>query len=573
MTEMLTVESERVDDVPLLLAQQERMRVPELLDEQFPRHGNRQGLSLGWLLSIWLAHLLSASDHRMAHVRGWAKELLATLRQCTGQAPAELDFTDDRLADGLSALADDACWQAFEQALNQNLLRVYDLQAERVRLDSTSAKGYWTVSEDGLLQFGHSKDHRPDLPQLKVMLSSLDPLGLPLVTQVLSGERADDPLYIPAISEVRQGLARRELLYIGDSKMGALETRAFVQAGGDFYLCPLGLIQLPADTLAGYLAPVWAGTRDLTAIHRLREDGTQEQIAEGFELKQELTAVVNDRPETWTERRLVVRSFAQVAAAQRGLQLRLSTAQAELAALTERKQGKKVFNAVSELQSAAEAIVTRHDVAGLLRLDYQELVHERTLRAYRQRPASVQIEKQLRLQVSVDPAAVAAWERSLGWRVYVTNQTSERLSLAQAVLGYRSEYIIEHDFSRLKGKPLSLTPMYLRTDERIKGLVRLLSIGLRVLTLLEFVVRRGLATEQATLSGLYQDSPKHATARPTAERLLEAFKGITLTTIHLGDQLHRHLPPLSALQQRILALLGLPTDVYTRLADLSTNPP
>jgi transposase len=108
-----------------------------------------------------------------------------------------------------------------------------------------------------LLQFGHSKDHRPDLPQVKVMLASLDPVGLPLVTQVLSGERADDPLYMPAIAEVRQGLGRRGLLYIGDSKLGALDTRAFVQAGGDYYLCPLGLVQVPADVLDSYLAPVW----------------------------------------------------------------------------------------------------------------------------------------------------------------------------------------------------------------------------------------------------------------------------------------------------------------------------
>ena len=68
------------------------------------------------------------------------------------------------------------------------------------------------------------------------------------------------------------------------------------------------------------------------------------------------------------------------------------------------------------------------------------------------------------------------------------------------MLAYRSEYVIEHDFARLKGKPLSLAPMYLRTDERIKGLIRLLTIGLRVLTLCEFVVRRRLAAEQTTLA-------------------------------------------------------------------------
>jgi transposase len=573
MTEKLTVESERVDDMPVLMGHQVRMGVPDLLDRHFARHGNRQGLSLGWLTSMWLTYILSESDHRMSHVRGWAIQRLETLRCSSGRRVNELDFTDDRLADVLQALSDDARWSTFEKALNGNLLRVYDLPAERVRVDSTTASGYWTVTEEGLLQFGHSKDRRPDLPQVKVMLSSLDPLGMPVVTQVVSGQRADDPLYVPAITQVRQGLGRRGLLYVGDSKMGALATRAFVQAGGDYYLCPLGLVQLPAKVLHSYLAPVWTKQQVLTPAYRQREGGSQEQIAEGFERTEELTVQVDGQTVTWTERRLIIRSSSLAKKAVRGLHTRLAHAQTALAALTERKRGKKVWRDVNELRQAAEAILVRRDVVGLLHLDVQEVMHERQLRAYGQRPATIRVEKELRLQVTVDEQAVQATERTLGWRVYATNQCLKRLSLNQAVLAYRDQYLIEHGFHRLKGKPLSLTPMYLRSDEHVKGLIRMLSIGLRVLTLLQFVVRRRLAQAHTTLAGLYTDSPKHATARPTAERLLEAFKGVTLTIIHLGDQVYRHVTPLSDLQQRILALLGLSTHIYTELSAISAQPP
>ena len=113
----------------------------------------------------------------------------------------------------LEALSDDARCGRFEGAFTQQLLRVYDLQPERVRLEDTTASGYWRVTEDGLFQFGHSKDHRPDLPQVKVMLSVLDPLGLPVATDVVPGQRADDPLYLPAIARVRgeHGAARAAL--------------------------------------------------------------------------------------------------------------------------------------------------------------------------------------------------------------------------------------------------------------------------------------------------------------------------------------------------------------------------
>jgi len=43
-----------------------------------------------------------------------------------------LDFADDRLESVLDALSDDLRWQEFEAALNQRLIRVYDLNPQRV---------------------------------------------------------------------------------------------------------------------------------------------------------------------------------------------------------------------------------------------------------------------------------------------------------------------------------------------------------------------------------------------------------------------------------------------------------
>jgi transposase len=94
---------------------------------------------------------------------------------------------------------------------NRQLRRVYDLQPEGVRLDSPEARGHWTVTEDGRFPCGPSKDHRPDLPQVKVMQSALDPLGMPVATDVVPGQRADDPLYGPAIARMRESLGRRGL--------------------------------------------------------------------------------------------------------------------------------------------------------------------------------------------------------------------------------------------------------------------------------------------------------------------------------------------------------------------------
>jgi transposase len=568
MSHELTVDSERVDDIPLLIAQQVRMGLPELIDGHFTAHGNRQGLSPGWLTVDWLSYILSQGDHRLSHVQPWARQRLATLQQSSGQAVSELDFSDDRLADILTAFSEDARWQAFEIALDQRVLRVYDLQRGPVRLDSTTAAGYWTVTEDGLLQFGHSKDHRPDLPQVKLMLSTLDPLGLPLVSQVVAGSRADDGLYVPAVTQVREAVGRRGLLYIGDSKMGALDTRAYIHAGGDYYLCPLGQVQLPATQLAAYLA---AAPPQQVPVTDPAADGSGEVLASGWELSEPMQATVAGQLVQWPERRLVVRSAALAEKAIRQLQANLTAAQAALAALTVRKRGKKVLRTRSELQAAAEAILERYEVGGLLDVSYREESTTYVRRAYKERAAAPHTRTVVSLQVTLDRAAVQTREQALGWRVYATNQPAAHLSLSQAVWAYRSEYLIEHGFARLKGRPLALAPTYLHSDARVKGLVRLLTIGLRILTLLEYTVRQSLAQRQLTLTGLHPENPRHATARPTAERLLAAFRGVTLSVVHLPDQLHRYLTPLSDVQQRILALLELPADTYSRLAMPSEN--
>lgn len=572
MTDDLTVTTERVDDIPVLLSQAKKMGLPDLLDEHFPVHGNWEGTSLGWTLAVWLTHILSEGDHRLNQVQTWVVSRLHTLQMNTRQAVQALEWSDDRLGIGLDTLSDGVRWRAFERALNRRTVRVYNLQRSRVRVDSTTASGYWTVTEDGHFQFGHSKDHRPDLPQLKVMLSALDPLGLPVVTQVVSGERADDPLYIPAIQEVSASLDEHGLLYIGDCKMGAMGTRAFIQAQNDYYLCPLAEQQLAQELLATYLTPVWQEEQGLTQVTRTALDGAVEFLAAGYEQSVVVNHEIDGHTVSWSERRLIIRSLQQAQAAEEALRTRLRKAQTDLAQLNVAKQGKIRLADTASMQVAALAVLKRHRVDGLFKLTIAEHVQERAVRAYGDRPARLESDRRVTLQATVDEQAVQATVRWFGWRVYATNHPQETLSLHQAVLAYREEYLVERGFGRLKGKPLSLTPIYLHSDTRATGLIRLLSIGLRILTLIEHQVRTGLAERQEKLAGLYAGNPKRTTQRPTAEALLTAFKGIYLSTITMGGQLRRHVTPLSELHVKILSLLDFPIEIYSQLVSEFPGP-
>jgi transposase len=573
MNEIPTIITERVDDIPLLLEQMQRMGLPTLFDTHFPTHGNWTGLSLGWVSTIWLSSILSRGDHRLVHVEPWVAQRLWTLGTTTGQAVTRLDFTDDRLEIVLRCLSDDTRWAALESALNQHTVRVYDLSTERVHVDSTSASAYATVSDGGLFQFGHSKDYRPDLPQIKVMQAVLDPLGMPLATDVVSGERADDPLYMPCIERVQASVGRHGLLYVGDCKMASRETRARLVGPGDFYLCPLPQVQLAEGELDTALEAVWRGEQSLRPVQRTGPTGELEVIAEGYEYAVAMSQQVGEQVQTWTERRLVVRSVRQAHAAEAALRARVAKAIAQIVALNQRSRGKKRFETVAALRQAVVAIVQAYDVENLLWFRLTQHVTPRPVRAYRGQPARVDHDRHATVEVCVDEAALEAAVRRLGWRVYGTNQPVESLSLEQAVLAYRNEYQVERSLGRLKGRPLSLTPMYVQRDDHATGLIRLLSIALRVLTLLEFVGRRQLAAEGTRLAGLYAGNPRRETARPTAERLLEAFEDITLTIVKGSQQTARYVTALSPLQQRILELLGFSSVLYTRLCTVSSEPP
>src|SRR2546421_10152043 len=65
MKEILNIETERIDDIPLLISHMQRMKIAEVLDKHIPTHGHRKGLSIGELSIVWLAHILSQADHRM----------------------------------------------------------------------------------------------------------------------------------------------------------------------------------------------------------------------------------------------------------------------------------------------------------------------------------------------------------------------------------------------------------------------------------------------------------------------------------------------------------------------------
>ena len=571
-TEPRLLRVEAVADLPVLWATLQRLDLVAILDRYFPAPRHWKGpLTPGEILAVWLLFLISQGDHRLNHVEPWVAHHQGVLSALLGKAVLPVYAQDDRLADWLTRLGQGDAFSVLERDLNQQTLRVYQLPTATVRYDSTTANSYADVlSAQGLLQFGHSKDD-PDRPQLKIAAGVLDPLGMPLVTAVVPGNATDDPLYVPTIAAVQASIGQGGRTHVGDCKMAALATRAFVAAGQDFYLCPLSENQLDRAQRSALLQPVFAGTQALEPVWRPAGAGQPDElVAEGFWVDVEQTAKVGERLVQWTERRWLVRSQAYAQAQQAALERRLDQASKAVQELVVRKQGKKPLCA-TELMAAAEAIVKREGLEGLLQYTAEARMTTRHVRAYRDRPARQETEVFFAIEVSREETRIEHKKREMGWQVYASN--ARMMGLAQVVWAYRGQYRIEDDWSRLKGRPLGLTPMYLTDERRMQGLVYLLSLALRVLSLLEWVVRERLRQQGSKLHGVYAGQPGRKTDRPSAELLLEVMKTISVSVVQIKGQTHALLTPLTEVQIRLLQLWDLPPDLYQKLVRAFPIPP
>jgi transposase len=568
MEKELTITTERIDDFVLLLEMMKQMGLPEILDRHLARHWLEEGMSWGWVACIWLAHIVSQGDHRKVTVREWVAQAQYTLEQVTGLTIRDTDFTDDRLSIVLRHLSDAACWQAIEADLGAQTVQVYALERAVVRVDATTVSGYHKETEAGLMQFGYSKDD-PLLRQVKLMLATLDPLGMVVASDVVSGEQADDPLYMPVIERVDAILGRKGLLFVGDAKLSALATRTQIQALEQYYLTPLAMTGETAQQM-----PVWIESgldgRELIPVYA--PDG-RVLLAEGYEFTRPREGVLAGEMVAWDERVLLMQSPTYAAQLARGLEQRLTTAEAQLLSLTPpRGRGKRQIVEEAALHQATDAIFKAHAVEGLLHYAYERQVEQETRFVGRGRGGTDRAQRtveRIRYQITAvtrDEVAIANQQRTFGWRAYATNAPLTHLPFTNAVLTYRHQYLVENDFGLLKAAPLSIAPLYVKRDDQIAGLTHLLILAVRLLTLIEFVVRRQLHANQEELTGLFPQNPRQSTAKPTVKRLLSAFNHIFLTTIDFPDRVLRHLTPLTPLQTRILELLGLSPEAYLALA-------
>lgn len=575
------VTTQVIGDVPLLIGLMIQMGLPELYDRTIGDHGLHHGLSGGWMMLIWLSFILSQADHAKVHVESWVRPREALLSDLTGQAIRAGDFNDTKLSALLSRASRPPAWEAFERALWDSSVEVYQIEPPSVgglisrMVDSTTAYGYHTIQDEGLLQRGYSKDHRPDLPQLKLMTVVAHPSGQSMASAVLRGNTADDAQYTPLIARARAMRDHAGVLYVGDSKMAAQATRAAITRANDYYLTVAPQTGEIATALPDWIEAGLKGTQPLKTLH----NAAGEVIGQGYEFVRICRENGDAGPEwVWSERVQVVRSEALAQQQTRALEARLARARERVTPLgVATGRGHRRYTDRVELEQAVQALLEEHQVSGLLKVTLHEDIQDIpvTPRPVRRGhptanpPHPARSTSRFRV-ATVERIESAIQERSqrLGWRVQLTT-APKTVTLEMCVQHYRANWRGERNYHLLKDEPIGISPLLVHNDDQITGLTHLLVVGTRVFGILEWQVRCGLARDQQAMSGVYPGLPTKVTPTPTAPAMLQAIARmeLILTVLVWHGQTSKHLTPLPALLIQILDYLHLPTSLYTHLAD------
>ena len=565
----LSTTSERSDDIPVLIYWLTQLDIAKIMDEALPKpHGNRQGLSYGQLSVLLLCYIMSQSDHRLCAVETWAKQHRQTLMQATGWLIADHDLSDDRLGALVEVLGENCeSREAIEIGIAQGMIHAYAMPTDVARCDTTSFSVYHQVDKEkeseSILRFGHSKDKRPDLRQYRQMLGTLDPAGIPLISTTLPGNGADDPIYVSAWQRLAEAIGHKDFIYLADCKAASHENRARIAQQGGYYCFPLPKTgHVPALLESWVLNPpaVWQD------VYLPEQDLEEEAIGVGFEME---LGKLWQNPETqsphhWLERYLVMRSDVLAEKQKKTLNRHLEQAEKAL-----EKLASKPLEDCCELQNKAQAILKRYQVPKFFSLSFSSQKVTRQPRRGRPNPndpSSIIEEEFFSLQFERLDEAIEKARKLAGWRIYVTNTSLEQLSFAQAMAYYREQWQLERSFHRYKRGQLPALPIFLQNEDRIVGLMFLLTIALKGFTLMEFQVRRQLQNDKQEIAGLYAGNPKRSTQRPSAELLLHAFCNITLYHHRDGTI---EISPLNDLQRQILKLMDIPLSIY----DLSLHRP
>jgi len=558
-----TLRSEKIGALPILNHFIQRLRLEELLQAHLPPEDKRVKVPAAKALLVLLRNLL-ISREPLYGMGEWA----------TGYAPDLLGLTLDEL----EALSDDGVGRAlgclfrseqgtFVLAVVRHTIREFKVTLRQLHNDSTTITfhgNYSHAAEEDTragrrtlaITWGHNKDHRPDLKQLVYILTLSDDGGVPVHFRATSGNTTDDQTHVDTWKLLCELAGRSDFLYVADSKLATAENMAYVHQHRGRFITVLPRTRGEDKDFRQSLREEKVSWR--TIYEKIDEEDDQKKVLDCFSVANEPTTSAEGYRLLWyhSTRKAELDGLARTN--------RLQRATRELDELRQRLNSPRTrYRKRSKVAEAVKEIVKSRKVKDWLTVAIEERVEERYRQERRGRPTKdtryvKKTSTRFDLRYRIDYARIAEDQQCDGVFPLVTNVLE--LSEKEVLLIYKRQPVIEKRFSQLK-TDFRVAPVYLKDVSRIQSLLCVYFLVLLVEALLERELRQAMEREGLESLPLYpEDRPCR---RPTARRIIDLFDDIYCHTLYSDEEAPTvFVTELSALQRRILKLLGVPATKY-----------
>jgi transposase len=553
--------TERLGPLPIVNHFLQRMGLEAVLDRSVPTADRRCDVPHARALGVLLRSVIVEREpiyRQQETVRTFAPAVY-------GLASAEVDaLGDDRIGRALDRLFD-ADRAALLTAVVVAVGQRFGVRFTQLHNDSTTIRfcGQYRAARGRRLRgrrapwitYGHSKDHRPDLKQLLVALTTSADGGVPVHFRCADGQTNDSQTHIETWDALRQVAGRPDFLYVADSKLCTRENMDHIDRQRGRFVTVLPRSRLEDREFRKWIQthePSWELVWDRPNPRRKGGPRDRWYVFRGPLPSREAWPVI------WVWSTLLTLRQEQ------SRRERLAAALEALGELRTRLASPRTrLRTAREVERRVEHILAQHKVGRYLHVRRLEREEHRFRQWRRGRPGSQTAYRRLTrrrwdVEWTLAEAALAYDRKSDGMYPLLTNDRT--LTLAQVLEAHKGQPTIEKRFEQTKTVH-EIAPVFLKNEGRIEALFTLYFLGLLVQALIERELRLAMKREQIPELPLYPEQRR--CKRPTTEQVLRLFSLVDRHVLLAEDQpVQVFEAALTDLQRQVLGLIGVPERAF-----------
>jgi transposase len=538
MSQEVEYQTERLDHLGIVAGVCQEAGIAEWLDKQAGE--TRRSVSVGKATVAMVLNGLGFSNRQLYLVPQYFAN--KPVEHLLGEGISADMLNDDCLGRTLDWLYEHDVTTLFA-GLALQARRRFGIAAQHLHIDTTSfsVSGDYATQEEGdpvplAITYGYSRDHRADLKQWMLALATTHDGDVPIFLRPLDGNSSDKEHLSAAVKEVMTQL-REQVPEEQEQRIAVFDSGGYSAANMKSY----------NDANIWWISRVpETSTAAKTALAEVDErwqalsDGSGEYVVLTMELPQ------------GKERWVIVRTHAQVQAAQEQMEQKVKKTQQEW----EKRLwhlSNQVFACQTDAQNAWEKALKGKPSWLMATFTLKEQGQYQQRGRPKQEATPDQTVWYVVPQLEVDQHEVTVLARKKAAFIVATNiLDAQRLTHEQVISTYKEQGGVERGFRFLKDPVFLASSVFVKKPERVIALSFVMVLCLLVYRLAEHLLRRQLVATGQTVA----NQVNKPTNRPTMRWIFHCFEGIDLLHIRIGSRWHTQVLGLQALHQQVLRLLG-----------------